>query len=447
MPSLACLVLASSALFYTLAAQVQIDLTLAACTSAALGAFLLAQLEPDTAAARRLHALGFLALGAGLLAKGPVVVALFGATLALACLATRDLRWLRGVPWTAGVVLATAASLPWYLAAERGNPGFLRYFLIHENFLRYLVSDYGDRYGHGHVLPYGTIWAFALAALLPWSPAMLALVWRGWRWGALARLRDDPARAFLWAWSLAPLCFFTLSRSVVVTYVLPAIPPMALLLADALASLTQASATSQTSADARASLSASLLAGAGIVLAGVALGVAVIANWTPVPGVALALLGALLAACSVALWRCADAGRLLALVVATALSLPLVDAGGRALLAREIGALGSTRDLALSVDAIRRGGTCELAFFHDVPFSARFYLGAGASTLKGDQAKLRDLASASGCRLVAVHHKQLGMLEPGVLAGLRRVCDFGGYILFENAAAGRVHPVAPLAPG
>ena len=76
-PSLACLVLASSALFYTLAAQVPIDLTLAACTSAALGAFLLAQLEPDAAAARRLHALGFLALGAGLLAKGPVVVALW----------------------------------------------------------------------------------------------------------------------------------------------------------------------------------------------------------------------------------------------------------------------------------------------------------------------------------------------------------------------------------
>ena len=72
-PSLACLVLASSALFYTLAAQVSLDLTLAACTSAALGAFLLAHARARRGAARRWHWLGFLALGAGLLAKGPVV--------------------------------------------------------------------------------------------------------------------------------------------------------------------------------------------------------------------------------------------------------------------------------------------------------------------------------------------------------------------------------------
>ena len=45
---------------------------------------------------------------------------------------------------------------------------------------------------------------------------------------------------------------------------------------------------------------------------------------------------------------------------------------------------------------------------------------------------------------MAVHHKQLRMLEPGVLAGLHRVRDFGGYILFGNAAARRVHPVAPI---
>ncbi len=438
---LACLVLASSVLFYTLAAEVSLDLTLAACTTAALGAHLLAGLETDAKTARRWFRLAFLALGAGLLAKGPVVLGLWLGTLALAVVITRDLRWLRRLPWPSGIALAAAISVPWYLAAERDTPGFLDYFLVHENFLRYLVSDYGDRYGHGHVLPYGTIWAFALAALLPWSPAMLALVWRGWRLGALVRLRADPARAFLWAWSLAPLLFFTFSRSVVVTYVLPAIPPMALLLADALLSRTPASAAS---ADGDSDLAASLLAGAGIVLAGVAFGVAVIANWIPVPGVALALLGALLAACGVALWRCARAARPLALVVATALCIPLVDAGGRALLAREIGALGSTRELARSVDAIRREGICELAFFHDVPFSARFYLGAGASTLSGDQAKLRDLASASTCRLVALHHKQLRMLEAGALVGLHRVRDFGGYILFENAAARRAHTGVPI---
>jgi len=81
---LACLILASSGLFFTLAAQVALDLTLTACSSVALGSFFLAHGQPDPRRARLLHWLGFLALGAGLLAKGPVLVALWAGTLALA---------------------------------------------------------------------------------------------------------------------------------------------------------------------------------------------------------------------------------------------------------------------------------------------------------------------------------------------------------------------------
>jgi len=441
-PLLACLVLASSALFYTLAAQVSIDLTLAACTTAALGTFLLAQLEPDAKAARRLHGLGFLALGVGLLAKGPVVVALWVGTLALASVLTRDWRWLRGVPWPSGIAIAAAVSVPWYLAAERRTPGFLDYFLVHENFLRFLVSDYGDRYGHAHTLPYGTIWGFALLALLPWSPVMLALAWRSWRAGALARLREDPARAFLLAWSLAPLAFFTPSRSVVVTYVLPALSPIAILLADALVSRKPGGATAEASAAIRPGLTPRLLAGDGLVLAGVAVGLVVLARRVPVPGAALVLLGALLAASVAALWRCARDARPLALVVATALCIPLIDAGGRSLLAREIGALASTRELSTSVDAIRRERRCELAFFRDVPSSARFYLADEAQGLEGDPARLEALAGAPDCRLVALRRRDLRHLDAGALRGLQPVRDFGGYVLFGNAAAGMQAPAA-----
>ena len=440
--SLACLVLASSALFYTLAAQVSLDLTLAACTTGALGAFLLANLEPDATAARRLHWLGFLALGAGLLAKGPVVIALWAGTLALATLALRDLRWLRGVPWVTGIAIAAVVSVPWYLAAERSTPGFLDYFLVHENFLRFLVSDYGDRYGHGHILPYGTIWGFALLALLPWSPVILALAWRGWRAGALARLRDDPARAFLWAWSLAPLFFFTPSRSVVVTYVLPALPPIAVLLADALVSRKPGAVASEPPAVDRSGLSAGLLAGDTFVLFEVAAGLVVLARQVPVPGHTLVALGALLAACAVALWRCARDARPLALVAATALCIPLVDAGGRLLVAREIGALASTRELAASVDAIQRERRCELTFFRDVPSSARFYLSDAAQELEGDPSRLSALAAAPECRLVALRSRDLRHLEAGALRGLQPLRDFGGYVLFGNAAAGMPAPAA-----
>ena len=440
--SLACLVLASSALFYTLAAQVSIDLTLAACTTAALGAFFLAQREPGAKAARRLHWLGFLALGVGLLAKGPVVIALWAGTLVLASLLTRDSRWLRGVPWPSGIAIAAAIGVPWYLAAERRTPGFLDYFLVHENFLRFLVSDYGDRYGHAHTLPYGTIWGFALLALLPWSPAVVALGWRSWRAGALARLREDPARAFLLGWSLAPLVFFTPSRSVVVTYVVPALPPIAILLADALVSRKPGVATAEAATAIRPGLAPRLLAGDGLVLAGVAVALVVLARRVPVPGAALVLLGALLAACAAALWRCARDARPLALVVATALCIPLIDASGRSLLAREIGALASTRELSMSVEAIQRGRRCELAFFRDVPSSARFYLAVEARGLDGDPIRLEALAGAPECKLVALRSRDLRHLDAEALRGLHPVRDFGGYVLFGNAGSGTQAPAA-----
>jgi len=69
---LACLILASSGLFFVLAAQVALDLTLTACSGGALAGFFLAHGQADPRRARLLHWLGFLALGAGLLAKGPV---------------------------------------------------------------------------------------------------------------------------------------------------------------------------------------------------------------------------------------------------------------------------------------------------------------------------------------------------------------------------------------
>ena len=433
---LACLILASCALFYTLAVQVSLDLTLTACTSIALGAFFLAHGQANPRAGKGLHWLGFLALGAGLLAKGPVAVALWAGTLALASLLARDLRWLRGVPWATGILLAACVGLPWFFAAERSTPGFLRYFFVHENFLRFLVSDYGDRYGHGHTLPQGTIWGFALLALLPWSPAVLVLAWRGLRTGALARLREDPARAFLLAWSVAPLAFFTPSRSVVVTYVLPALPPIAVLLADALASRSEMGSEAEPAATTRPRLAAGLLLGDGLVLVAVAVGLALLAHRVPVPGADLVLLAALLAACAAGLVGCARAPRRFVLIVATALCTPLLDAGGRSLLAGEIGALASTRELAASARSIQRERRCELAFFRDVPFSARFYLGDGGLALEGDLARLHSLARATECRLVAVRRRDLRDLDQDALRELHPVRDFGGYVLFGNAAAG-----------
>jgi len=341
-----------------------------------------------------------------------------------------DLRWLRGVPWVSGGVLAAGVGLPWFLVAERSYPGFLWYFFVNENFLRFVVSEYGDRYGHGHSLPYGTIWGFALLALMPWSLALLVLLWRGLRTGGLARLRRDPERSFLWAWSLAPLIFFTPSRNLVVTYALPALPAIAVLLAGALLPR-EGSREEAERATTSPGLAAGLLAGGALVLLVVAVGLAVFARRVPVPGSTLALLGGLLLASAALLAACARDTR--RLIVATALCIPWLDAGGRALLADQIGALTSSRELMAASSQRDRG--CELAFFRDVPYSASFYGFQGVS-LEGNSARLPPLVNAPACRLLAVRRRDLRHLDEEALTGLHRVRGFGGYVLFGNAAAG-----------
>jgi 4-amino-4-deoxy-L-arabinose transferase-like glycosyltransferase len=141
------------------------------------------------------------------------------------------------------VLLALLICLPWYVMAEIRNPGFLRYFIVNEHILRYLRPDFGEQYGStGHTYMRGMIWGMMFAGFLPWSPLLLFAAWRAVRrklWRRLAGGRD--AEALLIGWLLAPLVLFTPARSVMITYILPAIPACAILAGRLLASYAERS--------------------------------------------------------------------------------------------------------------------------------------------------------------------------------------------------------------
>ena len=63
-------------------------------------------------------------------------------------------------------------AVPWYVMAEHKTPGFLHYFIIGEHIDRFLDSGWkGDKYGHAHFKPLGTIWFMWLYTSLPWGLA------------------------------------------------------------------------------------------------------------------------------------------------------------------------------------------------------------------------------------------------------------------------------------
>jgi 4-amino-4-deoxy-L-arabinose transferase-like glycosyltransferase len=222
------------------AGAVMTDMTLALGTTLAMRGFWLA-LHGQAAERTWERWLFFLGLTIGVLAKGPLALVLAGLPLGLWTLWNRQLgRVWRDLPWWRGSLMILLLAGPWYVMAELRTPGFLNYFLLGEHWHRYVTPGWsGDRYGGAHSAPWGSIWAYAWFAVLPWS-LMLPVAW--WRWHksdtatseALATPSAEldaqkPLHSYWILWSLAPAVFFTFAGNILWTYVLPALPPLALL--------------------------------------------------------------------------------------------------------------------------------------------------------------------------------------------------------------------------
>ena len=157
------------------------------------------------------------AAGLGALTKGLVAPVLIGG-VALAYLASRGrLRLLRWREVLLAAVVFVAVVAPWYVAAGMRSPAYLRDFFLQHHLRRFAG---GVRL---HPEPfYFTIVATALC-FLPWTlflPAALHRALRGDR---------DEATVFCATWAGTIVLLFSLPRGKLATYVLPAMPPLALL--------------------------------------------------------------------------------------------------------------------------------------------------------------------------------------------------------------------------
>ena len=240
--------LSGTMLYFVAAAAVMTDMALALGTTLAMRGFWARFESPQTQRPGE-EWLFFIGLGIGMLAKGPIAVVLAGTPIVLWALVTGNVAqsWQR-LPWVKGSLLVLAISAPWYAIAEIRTPGFLEYFFIGEHWLRFTVTGWpGDRYGSAHATQRGAIWLLALAACMPWT-VMLPFMLIGRKSARLkAGLPASPAAPassktaerhwtiYLVMWSITPCLFFTASGNILWTYVLPALPAMALLTAHWLA--------------------------------------------------------------------------------------------------------------------------------------------------------------------------------------------------------------------
>jgi len=214
--------------------------------------------------AKKLWLLAFYALlGFGALAKGPVAPALAVLIVAAYAVLRRDGKiFLRSLS-IPGFALFFAIALPWYLAVERRVPEFFRVFFLEHNLERFGTNLYQ------HSQPFWYYVPVFLLCMVPWTIFTVPALVHAGR-AAMARLRpksnaesgptaDDGLTSFLFVWTLVPIIFFSISRSKLPGYILPAVPGSVLLTAEY---LHRAEAVSRLRVSLHALLCALLLVGA-----------------------------------------------------------------------------------------------------------------------------------------------------------------------------------------
>ena len=220
--SLAVGICASSVALYATAGIAMTDMSLSCCVSGAL--LLYARLRQV-----RHHApfLGISALLAcGMLVKGPVALALFGLPVLADAMLNRNWQLLLDRRWLPGAVLFLVLAAPWFILMQEKNPDFLRYFFINENLLRFLVHNYGDKYGAGRETFRGMalVWLFVVS--LPWTLVPLFTLRRHHMSNVRHISQNFPALA-----TIVITGFWCLTSRVPLTYLLPTVPLAALWIA------------------------------------------------------------------------------------------------------------------------------------------------------------------------------------------------------------------------
>ena len=168
----------------------------------------------------------YLALGLAVLTKGPVGVVL--PALIFLVWSAVEKQWgnIRQLWHSGGALLLAALVLPWYILVGWRNPDFWRYFFWHENIQRFLAPQ----------VHAGQPWYFYIGVLaagfLPWIFLL--------PWACKASVPESSPpevyrdRKFLIIWFMVIFLFFSLARSKLFPYLLPGLPPVAMLVARAL---------------------------------------------------------------------------------------------------------------------------------------------------------------------------------------------------------------------
>jgi 4-amino-4-deoxy-L-arabinose transferase-like glycosyltransferase len=219
------LILATSPFFFAGAQYANHDMLVAG--TLALATFALARSVEQGPPTLGWLIVGWIGCGLAVMAKGLIGIVL--PALAIGPWLLLQGRWRDMLRLLHPLALALFALVvvPWHAWMEYRHPGFFDYYVIGQHFRRYAES------GFNNPQPFYFFLVVLPVLLLPWSGWLWPLL-RHSRPGAWWAARATPAALMGW-WALSTLLFFTVPASKLIGYILPALAPLAALLAPLLA--------------------------------------------------------------------------------------------------------------------------------------------------------------------------------------------------------------------
>lgn len=234
-------ILATSVLYFGMARLNTLDMTLTGFLTAALLCFLIGETQKN----RPLIWGGYVFTAFAVLTKGLVGIILPALIIAMWLLITTPLfplsfpakagnrvlntlasffTKIKNFHILSGIIIFLTITLPWHILVQLKNPEFAYFYFIEQHLLRYL--DGADR-----LQPFWFFYAILFIGFLPWIffliPALRNLFRRIRTLGRLSTRIE----IFLLLWAGIVFIFFNFSQSKLIPYLLPMLPPLAIITA------------------------------------------------------------------------------------------------------------------------------------------------------------------------------------------------------------------------
>ncbi|MAP24036.1 MAG: hypothetical protein CMM87_00695 [Rickettsiales bacterium] len=222
---LAAIILSTSALYFILSHIIITDGLFSTLVNGALSFFIVGMHKRPGERRRRMAILAAACLALAVLTKGLVACILFSAiSLIWFMLCRKKIRLLPlYIPLTLSIFLLIV--MPWHILVQLKNPEFFDFYIIKEHFQRFATKT------HNRYQPFYFFLPVIIFGLFPWFGALITGLIRSILNKELIKKDHKCTIVFLLVWSIFPTLLFSISSSKLITYVLPVITPLSVLIA------------------------------------------------------------------------------------------------------------------------------------------------------------------------------------------------------------------------